>query len=60
MTGCFFTYFLFISVSVTPFKDTFILTIVGVKDPGAFARVLHTAFCTAHGPVSISVGTAFR
>lgn len=60
LTGCMFSYFLLISVSVTPFKDTFRLTMVGMKEPEAFWRVEDTAFCTAHGPVSISVGTAFR
>lgn len=54
------SYFLLISVSVTPFKDTFRLTRVGMKEPEAFSRVEDTALCTAQGPVSISVGTAFK
>ena len=44
---------------MTPFKDTFRLTVVVLKEAGA-SRVEETAFCTAQGPVSISVGTAFR
>lgn len=52
-------YFLFMSVSVTPFEDTFRLMMVALKAAGA-SRVEDTAFCTAKGPVSISVGTAFR
>lgn len=58
-TGCAYSYFLFMSVSVTPFKDTFTLTTVALKEAGP-SSVEETAFCTAHGPVSISVGTAFR
>lgn len=53
------SYFLFISVSVTPFIDTFRLTVVALKEAGA-SSVAETAFCTAQGPVSVSVGTAFR
>lgn len=55
-----FSYFLLMSVRVTPFRDTFMLTMVGVKEPGAFSSVEDTALCTAQGPVSISVGMALR
>lgn len=58
-TGCVSSYFLFISVSVTPFKDTLRLTMVALKEAGV-SRVEEIAFCTAQGPVSISVATAFR
>lgn len=59
-TVCCQSYFLLTSVSVTPFKDTFKFTMVGMKEPEAFSSVEDTAFCTAQGPVSVSVGTAFR
>lgn len=54
------TYFLFISVSVTPFKDAFRLMMVGVKVDGDSSSVEVTALLTAQGPVSISMGTAFK
>lgn len=58
-TGCVYSYFLLMSVSVTPFRVTFRLTMVALKEVGA-SSVEETAFRTAQGPVSISVGTAFR
>lgn len=59
-TRCVFSYFLLTSVSVTPFKDTFMLTMAGLREPTALSSVEDTAFRTAQGPVSISMGTAFR
>lgn len=56
----YFSYFLWMSVKVTPLGDTFRLTMVGVMVLRSIVKVEDTAFCTAHGPVNVSVGIALR